>query len=133
MLVACSLLIATTDRAHAQPGSAFEVASIKRNVSGSRRGSTQWSDVAGHRQLGYRRDRRAATSPMTKRGRCCGLIGRFDFSLTRTPDLPTADPSAVDGASIFTALQEQLDLKLEPQRGPVAVIMVDSADRPVED
>jgi len=65
-----------------------------------------------------------------------GLSGRFDFTVTWTPDvagtLESAAPDA-QGNSIFTALTEQLNLKLEPQRGPVAIIVVDSAERPLDD
>jgi hypothetical protein len=43
-----------------------------------------------------------------------------------------AQPSG-DGVSLFTAVQEQLELKLDAQRGPVDVLVIDSAQRPVED
>ena len=60
-----------------------------------------------------------------------GLTGRYSFSLNWTPD--TAPPSnALDtggGPSIFTAVQEQLGLRLEPGRAPVEVLVVDYAER----
>ncbi len=66
-----------------------------------------------------------------------GLAGLYDFKLEWAPDLgPTAPgvsepaPSADPRASLFTAIQEQLGLKLEPARGPVEFIVVDSVDRP---
>jgi uncharacterized protein (TIGR03435 family) len=72
-----------------------------------------------------------------------GLSGNFDFDLKWTPDqmpqgapppgappLPAADPN---GPSLFTALQEQLGLKLEAERGPVEVLVIDSVDRPTPD
>jgi len=55
-----------------------------------------------------------------------GLTGRFDFTLTWAPE-GTTD---TDAPSIFTALQEQLGLKLEPATGPVDVLVVDSVERP---
>src|SRR5438094_10605523 len=45
------------------------------------------------------------------------------------PEAPPADPS---GPSIFTAIQEQLGLKLESAKGPVDTIVVDSVQRPLE-
>jgi uncharacterized protein (TIGR03435 family) len=42
---------------------------------------------------------------------------------------PPADPN---GVSIFTAIQEQLGLRLDPQKGPVDVIVIDSAAKPTE-
>jgi uncharacterized protein (TIGR03435 family) len=45
---------------------------------------------------------------------------------------PPASPST-DGVSPYTAVQEQLGLKLEAQRGAVEVLVIDSARRPVED
>jgi uncharacterized protein (TIGR03435 family) len=58
-----------------------------------------------------------------------GLQGRFDFDLTWTAD---GNPEAT-GPSIFTALQEQLGLKLESTRGPVEVLVIDHVERPVPD
>jgi uncharacterized protein (TIGR03435 family) len=70
-----------------------------------------------------------------------GLMGNFDFELTFTPDQlpqgpapPGAPPlPASDGPSIFTALQEQLGLKLEAERGQVDVVVVQSVDRATPD
>ena len=69
-----------------------------------------------------------------------GLTGEFDFEL-QFAALPTT--SAADGgvpvaplddaASVFTALQEQLGLKLESTRGPVELMIIDSAERPIPD
>jgi uncharacterized protein (TIGR03435 family) len=44
--------------------------------------------------------------------------------------LPPIDPN---GASIFTAVQEQLGLKLDAQRAPVDVLVIDRVHRPTED
>ena len=60
------------------------------------------------------------------------LIGSFDVDLEWTPDSPGAAPSPDAGASIFTAIQEQLGLKLEPSTAPLEVIVIDSAERPTE-
>src|SRR5580698_9737737 len=51
--------------------------------------------------------------------------GEFDVDLQWTPD-ESPDP----GASIFTALQEQLGLKLETQKGVVDVLVIDHVERP---
>jgi uncharacterized protein (TIGR03435 family) len=58
-----------------------------------------------------------------------GLAGGFDLILTWTPN-QTSDTS---GASLFTALQEQLGLRLESARGPVEVVVVDRVERPTPD
>lgn len=58
-----------------------------------------------------------------------GLTGRFDFTLNWAPEGATDS----DAPSIFTAVQEQLGLKLEPARGPVDVLVVDAAERPTPD
>jgi uncharacterized protein (TIGR03435 family) len=42
---------------------------------------------------------------------------------------PAVDPH---GPSLFIALEEQLGLKLEPSRGPVEVLVIDSVEQPEE-
>jgi len=67
-----------------------------------------------------------------------GLDGNFSAVITYTPDSgrvtgadqPASDPNA---ASIFTALQEQLGLRLDSTRGPVEVLVIDHIERPTED
>jgi uncharacterized protein (TIGR03435 family) len=66
-----------------------------------------------------------------------GLSGRYDFRLewnvaaTRKA-LGETGPAADAGAiSIFTALRSQLGLKLKRGKGPVKVLVVDHAERPV--
>jgi uncharacterized protein (TIGR03435 family) len=59
-----------------------------------------------------------------------GLVGVYDFSLHWTPDNSPADSPAAGGPSIFTAVQEQLGLKLEPAAAPLDVLVIDSAQKP---
>ena len=72
-----------------------------------------------------------------------GLDGNFDVDLRFTPErvpnfgpggpppgTPAVDPNA---ASIFAAMQEQLGLKLEAQRAPVDVIVIDRVEMPTAD
>ncbi|MBI2686546.1 MAG: TIGR03435 family protein [Acidobacteria bacterium] len=75
-----------------------------------------------------------------------GIDGRFDIELHWTPEpgqgggpfgppppgTPDAITSSDSGPSIFSAVQEQLGLKLESQKGPVDVIVVDSVSKPTE-
>lgn len=63
-----------------------------------------------------------------------GLGGAFDLDLTYTPDLRAAAgaPPASSAPSLFTALEEQLGLKLEAARGPVDVVVIDRAERPAD-
>ncbi|HXS75859.1 MAG TPA: TIGR03435 family protein [Terracidiphilus sp.] len=56
-----------------------------------------------------------------------GLTGAYDFALTWSPD---NSPDA--GPSIFTALQEQLGLKLESAKAPIDVVVIDHLERPSE-
>jgi uncharacterized protein (TIGR03435 family) len=55
-----------------------------------------------------------------------GLTGTFDIHLEWTPD-PTTD-----GLSIFTALREQLGLRLDSARAPAEMIVIDRAEKPSE-
>jgi uncharacterized protein (TIGR03435 family) len=73
-----------------------------------------------------------------------GVAGRFDIHFefsregTKMAAMPPMQP--IDGSSpatdpagppsIFTALQEQLGLKLEPAKGPVEVLVIDHIERP---
>lgn len=68
-----------------------------------------------------------------------GLQGYFDFELKWTPDATAAAPDAAGpppaeavGPTIFTALQEQLGLKLESKKGPVQILVIDRVERPSE-
>jgi len=68
-----------------------------------------------------------------------GVSGAYDVTLTWTPDTNAIQTSPDDpraaassGPSIFTALQEQLGLKLVSRRGPVETIVIDRAERPTE-
>lgn len=56
-----------------------------------------------------------------------GLARGYDFTLEWAPEgADTSDPRP----SIFTALEEQMGLKLKPAQGPVDTIVVDSIERP---
>lgn len=66
--------------------------------------------------------RRAAGRPVIDK---TGLTGAWDFTLSYSPDVAAAD----QGPSIFTALQEQLGLRLTPDRSSVNVLVVDRAER----
>ncbi|MBZ5576437.1 MAG: TIGR03435 family protein [Acidobacteriia bacterium] len=74
------------------------------------------------------------------------LTGNYDFKLTWTPDpgqgggpfgppppgVEPPPPPDPNGPSLFTAVQEQLGLRLESQKGPVDMIVVDRAEKPSE-
>ena len=61
-----------------------------------------------------------------------GLDGFYAFTLTFAPPRLNADPTAPpdDAPSIFTALQEQLGLKLVPEKTKVKVFVIDHIERP---
>jgi uncharacterized protein (TIGR03435 family) len=67
-----------------------------------------------------------------------GLEGRFfiqlEWALDAVPRGGAPVPETSDsGASLFTAVQEQLGLKLEPQRSEIEFLVVDSVQKPFED
>jgi uncharacterized protein (TIGR03435 family) len=75
-----------------------------------------------------------------------GLKGSYDVLLEWTPDrkpfasaadlppgLPVPAPPSTGGPSIFTAIQEQLGLKLQPAKAPVEVLLIERFERPAED
>jgi len=63
-----------------------------------------------------------------------GLLGRYDFSLHWSPDLgeSSGDSTASEDTapSIFTALEDDLGLKLQPGKGPVETIVIDHVEKP---
>jgi uncharacterized protein (TIGR03435 family) len=77
-----------------------------------------------------------------------GLKGKYDIALQWSPDQSPAGmvqgpdsgklgpenvpPPDTSGPSLFTAIQEQLGLKLESTKGPVEVIVIDHIERPSE-
>jgi len=65
-----------------------------------------------------------------------GLKGVFDFRLEWEPDASSALPDDLStpadprtGSSLFTAIQEQLGLKMEARKGPVEVLVIDHIER----
>ena len=66
-----------------------------------------------------------------------GLKGRYDFELTWVPAPGERDDGAIagevadpDGASLYTALQQQLGLRLQATRDPVETLVIDRAGKP---
>jgi uncharacterized protein (TIGR03435 family) len=66
------------------------------------------------------------------------LPGAFNYKLEWTPEEELAKKAAQPNAalpdlpSIFVAIQQQLGLKLEPQRAPVEILVIDHAEKPTE-
>ena len=71
-----------------------------------------------------------------------GLTGRFDFTLNWTPDdsqfagMGAKIPPPTDGAnappSLYTAIQEQIGLKLDATKAPADVLVIDHVEKPSE-
>ena len=64
-----------------------------------------------------------------------GLRGGYDLDLEFTPNTGGAPATAAVGGeslSLFTALEEQLGLKLRPARATVDVLVIDRVERPTE-
>jgi uncharacterized protein (TIGR03435 family) len=59
-----------------------------------------------------------------------GLDGRYDFKLAFTKDEANAPTDGSAPPGLFTAIQEQMGLKLEPVKAPADVVVVDAVQRP---
>jgi bla regulator protein blaR1 len=69
-----------------------------------------------------------------------GLSGAWDFEITFAPERPLNPPPGVEfppadpnAPSLFTAMQEQLGLKLQSVKGPVEVLVVERVEPPISD
>ncbi len=62
------------------------------------------------------------------------LTGKFDFQLDWTPDVRPcpSDDAAPVRPSFYTAIQQQLGLKLESAKAPVEVLIIDRIEHPTE-
>lgn len=71
-----------------------------------------------------------------------GLSGRFDFMLTWTPDefqfgglgvkVPPPADNAATAPDLYTAVQQQLGLKIESTKAPVDVLVIDHVEKPAD-
>jgi len=104
-----------------------------RHASNANGGVTGLNELTAR---GVTMDRLASTLSQQGLGRVVldntGLTDRYDFKLTWASESAAADTNSTDtsGPSIFTAVSEQLGLKLEPQRGPVPVLVIDHIEAP---
>jgi bla regulator protein blaR1 len=69
-----------------------------------------------------------------------GLSGAWDFEITFAPERPLNPPPGVEfppadpnAPSLFTAMQEQLGLRLQSTKGPVEVLVVERIEQPIPD
>jgi uncharacterized protein (TIGR03435 family) len=58
-----------------------------------------------------------------------GLAGDFDFEIKYVEDRGAAATADVSGPDFLTAMQEQLGLKLESQKGPVQIVIIDHVEK----
>jgi uncharacterized protein (TIGR03435 family) len=59
-----------------------------------------------------------------------GLTGEYNFVMTFQPDRPANAPDAPTGPTFLEALHDQLGLKLERQKGPVEIVVIDHVQKP---
>jgi uncharacterized protein (TIGR03435 family) len=59
-----------------------------------------------------------------------GLTGRYNYALHFTPENTRADSPIAGGPNVFTALEEQLGVKLVPSKASIEVTIIDTADHP---
>jgi len=105
-------------------------------VIGMRHASTESGGTNQLTAKGVTMDRLASTLSQQGLGRVVldntNLTGPYDFQLTWASQTDAADANSTDvsGPSIFTAVSEQLGLKLEPRKGPVPVVVIDHIEAP---
>jgi uncharacterized protein (TIGR03435 family) len=58
-----------------------------------------------------------------------GLSGSYEMTLDWAPDDAATPNDSTAGPSLFTALQEQLGLKLDATKGPLEMLVIDRAER----
>jgi len=61
-----------------------------------------------------------------------GLKGNYDLTMDWVHDAREGSVDAPSGPTVFTALEEQLGLKLEATKGPVEVLVIDGVEKPGE-
>jgi uncharacterized protein (TIGR03435 family) len=59
-----------------------------------------------------------------------GLTGKYTVKLVATPEFRIANNPQPDDLSVFDAIQQQLGLKLEAQKAPIEVLVVDHVEKP---
>jgi len=61
-----------------------------------------------------------------------GLKGHYDVKLNWIPEFAGPPPPGSDGVNLFTAVQEQLGLRLEPQKASIDILVIDHVEKPTE-
>jgi uncharacterized protein (TIGR03435 family) len=61
-----------------------------------------------------------------------GLAGHYDITLNWIPEFAGPPAPNSDGVNVFTAVQEQLRLKLETEKAPIEILVIDHAEKPSE-
>ncbi len=61
-----------------------------------------------------------------------GLVGFYDFEISWVPELAVPADGDTAGATVFTAIREQLGLRLESAKEPVEVWVIDAVSKPTE-
>jgi uncharacterized protein (TIGR03435 family) len=59
-----------------------------------------------------------------------GLTGTYDYTLKWTPERDGVPPPDSNGVTLPIAVQEQLGLKLESQKAPIEILVIDHAEKP---
>jgi bla regulator protein blaR1 len=130
--VDCAALIAEVLQKGGQPPPEARNCEVRGRIGSIQAGGSTMGDLAG--RLSPRLQRAVVDRT--------GLAGPWDFTLTYTPDPSQIAPGTFapgtepqfdpNGPSLFTAIQEQLGLKLESTRGPVDVLVIERAEPATE-